>query len=71
MSESDESPVPIQPEVLESDSPELKAEQQPPSEREVSTTVGTGSYVAVSCTAVMLFITLIILAVMLLIRWLT
>ena len=56
-------PIPV--EVLDEDSVELRA----PTEREVSTTVGTGSYVAVSCTAMSLLVTLIILGLLFLIRW--
>ena len=56
-------PIPV--EILDESSPELRT----PSEREVSTTVGTGSYVAVSCTAMSLLVTLIILGLLFLIRW--
>jgi len=42
-----------------------------PTEREVSTTVGTGSYVAVSCTAMALLLTLLILGVLFIFRWLS
>ena len=65
--EAEEAPESIQAEVLDEGSPELRT----PNEREVSTTVGTGSYVAVSCTAMALFITLVILAMLFLIRWIT
>ncbi len=41
-----------------------------PSEREVSTTVGTGSYVAISCTAIALLLTFAVLGLLFLIRWL-
>ena len=56
---------PLPAEIVEEGSPELHT----PSEREVSTTVGTGSYVAVSCTAMALLVTLIILVLLFLIRW--
>lgn len=41
-----------------------------PSEREVSTTVGTGSYVAISCTVMALLVTFVILGILFLLRWL-
>lgn len=40
------------------------------SERTQSTTVGTGSYVAVSCTAMALLVTFVILGILFLSRWL-
>lgn len=52
------------------DEPAIKVESPVvPSEREVSTTVGTGSYVAISCTAMALLITLAILGILFLMRW--
>jgi hypothetical protein len=51
------------------DAPEPQ-EAPTPSEREVSTTVGTGSYVAISCTVVALLVTFVILGILFLIRWL-
>lgn len=68
---TDVNPEPITVEVLDGDSPELNPEIRPPSEREVSTTVGTGSYVAISCTAMALLLTLIILLVLFVIRWIS
>jgi hypothetical protein len=49
-------------------------EPQPPakpSEREQSTTVGTGSYVAISCTVMALLVTFAILGILFLVRWLS
>lgn len=40
------------------------------SEREVSTTVGTGSYVAISCTVMAFLVTFVILGILFLLRWL-
>lgn len=42
-----------------------------PGERAASTTVGTGSYVAISCSVMAMVLTLIILAVLFLVRWIT
>jgi hypothetical protein len=58
-------------EVLEADALELTETGRTPSEREVSTTVGTGSYVAISCTAMALLLTLVILLILFVIRWLS
>lgn len=41
-----------------------------PSERVQSTTVGTGSYVAISCTVMALMLTFAILGLLFLFRWL-
>lgn len=41
-----------------------------PDERAVSTTVGTGSYIAVSCSVMALVVTLLILGILFLLRWL-
>jgi len=58
---------------LEPQIPEiLEADEVPPAktgERSQSTTIGTGSYIAVSCSAVMMVLTLILIGIMLLIRW--
>jgi hypothetical protein len=42
----------------------------PADERAASTTVGTGSYIALSCTVIALFITFVILGILFLLRWL-
>ena len=42
-----------------------------PAPRIPSDTVGTGSYVAVSCTALMILVTLLLIAGLLIVRWLT
>ncbi len=42
-----------------------------PAPRMPSDTVGTGSYVAVSCTALMILATLLLIAGLLIVRWLT
>jgi hypothetical protein len=57
---------------------EEPAATDPPAESEpredeapaVSTTVGTGSYIAVTCTVLMLLITVLILGILFLMRWL-
>lgn len=51
----------------------IPAPQQPapPTEREQSTTIGTGSYVAVSCTVMALALTALILGILFLVRWLS
>jgi hypothetical protein len=41
------------------------------SEREQSTTVGTGSYVAISCTVMAFAVTFVILGILFLFRWLS
>jgi hypothetical protein len=56
---------PVAPEVEVIDGP------PPESERPVSSTVGTGSYVAITCTGGMLLLTFVILMILLLVRWLT
>lgn len=38
-------------------------------ERPVSTTVGTGSYIAISCSVMALLVTLVILGILFLTRW--
>jgi hypothetical protein len=43
----------------------------PPAPRVPSETVGTGSYIAVSCTALMILATLLLIAGLLIARWLT
>jgi hypothetical protein len=45
--------------------------ESPPAPRVPSETVGTGSYVAVSCTALMILVTLLLIAGLLIVRWLT
>ncbi len=57
--------APVVPEVEVIDGP------PPADERPVSATVGTGSYVACTCTGGMLLLTFVILMILLLIRWLT
>ena len=42
-----------------------------PAPRIPSDTVGRGSYVAVSCTALMILVTLLLIAGLLIVRWLT
>jgi hypothetical protein len=66
-SDQAEEQAPLIPEVIDA---EPVAEARP-SEREQSTTVGTGSYIAVSCSAVALLVTVAILAILFLIRWLS
>lgn len=63
---------PLTPDVLEADAAlaEQRTSRQT-NERIESTTVGTGSYVAVSCTAMMLILTLILVGLLLLFRWLS
>lgn len=45
--------------------------EAPPAPRVPTETVGTGSYIAVSCTALMILATLLLIAGLLLARWLT
>jgi hypothetical protein len=45
--------------------------EAPPAPRVPSETVGTGSYIAVSCTALMILATLLLVAGLLIARWLT
>lgn len=57
-------PAPLVPEVIDAGS------EAAPSERVQSTTVGTGSYVAISCTAMAFLVTFVILGILFLVRWL-
>ena len=45
--------------------------ESPPAPLVPSETVGTGSYVAVSCTALMILVTLLLIAGLLIARWLS
>ena len=72
MTEQNSRELPIvEAEFGEAESVELPVSTAKPTEREVSTTVGTGSYVAVSCTAMALLLTLLILGVLFIFRWLS
>lgn len=66
---SDESTRAIEGEII--DSSEAPKSPTRPTEREQSTTVGTGSYVAVSCTFMALALTFLILGILFLIRWIS
>ena len=71
MSEHKENPIPfVEAELVDDEQVEPTVAAAPPTEREASTTVGTGSYVAISCTAMALLLTLLILGVLFLFRWL-
>lgn len=57
---------------IAADAMEAAAESPPAhDERKHSTTVGTGSYVALSCTVLALLVTFVILGVLFLLRWLS
>jgi hypothetical protein len=56
-----------EPEILEAEVVPIEEAKSPPPE---STTVGTGSYIALSCTVMALLVTAIILGILFLSRWL-
>lgn len=64
MTEIDPQTTPNEPPQIDVIDAETAAPPAKPSE-----TVGTGSYIAVSCTAVMLLLTAVLIGVVFLLRW--